>query len=549
MEFDEACDLLIVGSGGASMTAALVAKRNGATPLIIEKTDKIGGSTSLSGGVLWVPNNSLMAREGVADSPEDAWTYLEACAADASSPERRRAFLDQAPRMADFLETLGMPWYRSDGWSDYHVGDFPGGVARGRTLEAKMFDIRELGDWADRLRKHEADVPVDSADSGQIALNGRTFASKLMFLKVGIRILRNKLGARLVKRGTALQARLLQMALRQGVEFRTSAPLLELIEDGGRIVGAVVGSPGESRRIQARQGILMNVGGFSHNRAMRLQYQPSPASTDYSLSNPGDTGEALEIAMRHGAAIDLMDLSWWVPISRVAPGVSAPHTFDLAKPHAIIVDSGGSRYTNEAASYVALGLAMYERQKTVTAVPSWFIVDSQYRRKYRWGCAAFPAGKPPRAWIESGYMIEALSIEDLARQCDIDPATLRATIDRYNALSITGKDEDFGKGESAYHRFWADPTHTPNPTMGPLDTPPYYAVRLYPGDVGTAGGLVTDEHARVLQKDGSPIPGLYASGNATSSVVGRSYPGAGASIAASMTFGFIAASHATSSSS
>jgi 3-oxosteroid 1-dehydrogenase len=363
-----------------------------------------------------------------------------------------------------------------------------------------------------------------------------------------MRILRNKLGARLVKRGTALQARLLQIALRNDVEFQTSTPLLDLIEDGGRIVGAVVGSPDAPRRIQARQGVLLNVGGFSHNREMRLQHQPSPATTAYSLSNPGDTGEAIEVAIAHGAASDLMDLSWWVPVSQIAPNISVPHTFDLAKPHAILVDGDGVRYTNEAASYVALGLAMYERQKTAQAVPSWFIVDSQYRRKYRWGCAAFPAGKPPREWVKSGYMIEANSLEDLARQCHINPTNLRATIERYSALSATGKDEDFGKGESAYHRFWADPTHKPNPTMGPLDKPPYYAVRLYPGDVGTAGGLVTDEHARVLREDGSPIPGLYASGNATASVVGRSYPGAGASIAASMVFGFIAASHSTASS-
>jgi 3-oxosteroid 1-dehydrogenase len=545
MAFDEICDLLIIGSGGASMTAALLAKQNGATPLILEKSDKIGGSTSLSGGVLWMPNNSLMAREGIADSPEDAWTYLEACADGASSPRRRRAFLDHAPQVADFLEARGMQWYRSDGWSDYHVGELAGGVARGRTLEAKMFDLRKLGAWADRLRVHQADVPVDSLDSGRIALNGRTLASKLTFLRVAIRILRNRLGARLAKRGTALQARLLQMALRQGIDIRTSTPLIDLIEEDGRITGAIVGSPAGPRRIGARQGVLLNVGGFSHNRKMRVEYQPDPATTAYSLANPGDTGEALQVAMQHGAATDIMDLSWWVPVSQIAPNVFAPHTFDLAKPHAIIVDGDGCRYTNEAASYVALGLAMYERHKTAQAVPSWFIVDSQYRRKYRWGCAAYPAGKPPRAWIDSGYMIEAHSVDDLARQCGVSPVILGATIDRYNALCATGKDEDFGKGETAYHRFWADPTQKPNPTMGPLDKPPYYAVRLYPGDVGTAGGLVTDEHARVLRDDGTAIDGLYASGNATASVVGRSYPGAGASIAASMVFGFIAAAHAT----
>lgn len=545
--FDESCDLLIIGSGGASICAALAAKQAGATPLIVEKTDKIGGSTALSGGVLWVPNNSLMKREGVPDSFEEAWTYLEACAGDASSPARRRAFLEQAPRTADFLEEYGMQWYRSDGWSDYHSGEYPGGKAPGRTLEAKIFDLRELGPWVDKLRQMEGDQPIDTTEMGQIQLNGHGMKSKMTFLRAGWRMLRNRMGAKLVRRGRALQGRLLQIAVKQGLEIRTDSPLIDLIEEDGRVVGAIIGSAnGGQRRIAARRGVIMNVGGFSHNAAMRETYQPSPASTAFSVANPGDTGEGIGIAMRHGAAVGLMDLSWWIPSSQIAPGVLAFHNpIDMAKPYCLLVDSSAQRFVNEATSYVAVGIAMYERHKTVPAVPSWLIVDSRYRGRYRWGCGAFPSGKPPREWIESGYMKCGDTIEELATACDLDPAALRATVDRFNANATAGKDPDFGKGSSAYHHYWGDPTVKPNPNLGPVEKAPFYAVQIVPGDVGTGGGVMTDEHARVLREDGTVIEGLYATGNATASVMGRSYPGAGASIAASMVFGHLAAAHAT----
>jgi 3-oxosteroid 1-dehydrogenase len=550
-EFDETCDLLIIGSGGASICAALVAKDAGAEPLIVEKTDKLGGSTALSGGVLWVPNNSLMKREGVEDSFEKASTYLEACSAGAgaaASPERRRAFLEQAPRVADYLEAKGMKWYRSDGWSDYHEGELPGGVARGRTLEAKMFDVRELGAWARRLRLREVDMPIDTSEMGWLSLNWHGTKSKLTYLRTALRLLRNRLGARLVRRGAALQARLLQIAVRAGVRFETDTSLVDLIEEDGRIVGAIVGEGAGRRRIQARRGVLLNTGGFSHNEDMRKQHQAAPISTRYTSANPGDTGEAIQIAVKHGADIGLMDLSWWIPLSEVAPGQHAYHNpLDIGKPYTILVDGTGQRYVNEATSYVRVGIEMYKRDKTAPAVPSWMVMDSRYLSRYRLGGGAYKAGKPPEAWITSGYMKRGDTLETLARECGMAPQVLRRTVERFNGFARKGEDPDFGKGKSAYHRYWGDPTVKPSPNLGPLEKPPFYAIRIVPGDVGTAGGVMTDEHARVLRQDGSVIPGLYATGNATASVMGRSYPGAGASIAASMVFGSIAAAHATGS--
>jgi 3-oxosteroid 1-dehydrogenase len=215
---------------------------------------------------------------------------------------------------------------------------------------------------------------------------------------------------------------------------------------------------------------------------------------------------------------------------------------DMAKPHCLMVDSAGNRYVNEATSYVAVGIAMFERHRTVPAVPSWMIIESRHRDTYRLG--GHVPGEPPEEWITSGYMKRADTIEDLARQCSIEPSALKAAVTRFNGFARDGIDQDFGKGRSAYHRFMGDPTHHPNPCLGPVEKPPFYAIRIFPGDVGTAGGLLTDEFARVLRKDGSPILGLYATGNATASIMGRSYPGAGASIGASMVFGYIAARHA-----
>jgi 3-oxosteroid 1-dehydrogenase len=249
----------------------------------------------------------------------------------------------------------------------------------------------------------------------------------------------------------------------------------------------------------------------------------------------------LQAALRHGAAVDLMDEAWWIPSSVLPDGTPQFAVYERSKPHAIMVDSSGSRYVNEAASYMEVGQAMYARDQATKAIPSWWITDSRNRRRYLWGMT--PGGVTPRKWITDGYMKKAGSIEGLARRCGIDPAALEATVSRYNASAADGVDPDFKKGERAYDRYYGDPRVRPNPCVAPVSKPPFYAVALYPGDVGTCGGLLTDEHARVVRGDGEPIPGLYATGNCTASVMGRTYPGAGASIGASFAFGWIAVRH------
>lgn len=544
---EHAYDFVIVGSGAASVCAALVAKAAGKRALILEKTDKIGGSTALSGGVLWIPNNPVMKRMGAPDSYDEAYRYLEACAGDAgpgSSPARMEAFLTEGPKMVSFLEDHGMKFTYSAGWPDYHVGAKPGGHPSGRSLEAKIFNLRGLGDWRHRLRRHFGirALPLSTPDIAQIYLGMRTFKSLRTHVALVFRVAQKAIGRELVRRGAALQGRLMKIAKENGVELWLDTGVEELITSGGRVTGVRASQQGRELRISARDGVLINAGGFSHNLQMREQFQAKPTSVDWTFANPGDTGEMIARGMELGADVALMDLAWWNTVSVLPGGALAMVLLDIAKPHAILVDASARRFVNEATSYVEVGVASYRRNREVQAVPAWVVFDDEHRRKYRF--AGAPPGKTPTEWVETGYLKKADTIEELARQCGLDAAVLRETIERFNENARKGEDPEFQRGLSAYDGFYGDPTNRPNPTLGPIETAPFYAAQVVPGDVGTSGGLVTDEFARVLRKDGSPIEGLYATGNSTAPVFGRSYPGAGASIGASMVFGYIAARHA-----
>lgn len=560
-DWDDAFDLVVVGSGGGSMCAALVAKQLGKRALIVEKLDKVGGSTGFSGGVWWVPDNPVMKRAGVADSPERARQYLDAAVTydgPGTTPARRDAFIRTGPKMVDFLERQGMKFVYADGWSDYY-DTLPGGEPRGRSLLAELFDTRELGDWEDRLSRYKGfGLPVPTDQFPTLMLVKRTWAGKKAALGLAWRLLKAKLtGARIAGAGAAIQGRMLQIALREQLPIWTESPLLRLVVEDGRVTGVVVRHGGRDVRVQAREGVLLNVGGFSRNAQMRKEFQPQPSSATWTNANPGDTGEGIEMAMALGAATDCMDEAWWVvtslapdgkppkPGGYAADGTPLPfmHHLDLSLPYSIMVDQLGERFCDEAGAYMEIGQRMYKRQaETGRAVPSWVIMDSRQRANYPWGTAN--PGQVPKEWLESGYMIKADSIDELVSRTGIDRTGLVRTIERFNGFCASGVDKDFGRGSREFDRCHGDPTVKPNPNLGPIEKPPFYAVRMYPGDVGTAGGLVTDEHARVLRADGSAIAGLYATGNCTASVVGRCYPGAGASIGASFTFGYIAAHHA-----
>jgi 3-oxosteroid 1-dehydrogenase len=553
----ETFDHVLVGSGGGSMCAALVARDAGQTAVILEKQQIVGGSTGLSGGALWLPNNPLLQREGIADSYDRARTYLDAAVTHdgpGSSPERREAYLRTSPELVRYLESKGMRFVYSDGWSDYY-DELPGGEPRGRTLAAELFDINELGPWKDRLAVFRGPpIRLYTHELGAVILLRRNWQARRQALRIGARVASQLVRGRDCRgAGAALQGRMLQLVLRAGVPVRTGAQVVTLQTDGSRVTGVVVERDGQRHVIQARRSVLLNCGGFARNRAMRERFGPHPVSDQWTAANDGDTGEVIEMAVGLGAATDCMDEAWWALTSRTLDGKlpegartkdgqPAPfqHHFDISLPHSIVVDQDGRRFANEAASYMEVGQRLYERQQeTGRAVPAWAILESRHRNRYLWGTEL--RARAPRSWFDSGYMRRADTLTELARQCGISPEGLAATVSRFNQFARDGVDEDHRRGARHFDRYHGDPTVKPNPNLGAIEQPPFYAVALYPGDVGTAGGLVTDADGRVLAEDGTAIDGLFATGNTTASVMGRTYPGAGASIAAAYIFGYRAA--------
>ncbi len=553
--YDEQYDFIIVGSGAGSMVAALYLRSKGRSVVILEKTDLVGGTTARSGGVMWIPNNLFMARDGVQDSYEQARTYLDTLTGDqadapAATPERRHAFLTEGPKMLEFLLAQGIELDRPKYWPDYH-DELPGGSVPGRTVVAKPFNINALGEWKGRLRPSflalPGNLPAALEEMKLLPLMRRSWKARWMLLRLlGRGVLARLTGKEYVVGGAALQGRMVKACLDAGVEFRTETAVAGLLIDDGRVTGVEAMRDGEALRVGAGLGVLMNSGGFARNEAMRERYQPL-ASTAWSNAPESDTGEMIEEMLRQGAAPaqlgEFVGYQATLPPG-LEPGKLIPGVQGMtASPHAILVDGTGVRYMNEGGSYVAYCQGMQARHAEVPAIPSWAVFDEQYMGKYMLA-GTMPGTPKPQNWYDEGYLKKANSIEGLAALIAVDPQVLRATIERFNGFVARGRDDDFQRGERAYDNWLGDPLHEPSRTLGAIEKAPYYAIEVVPGDVGTFGGVLTDEHARVVREDGSVIDGLYATGVATGSVMGRCYPGAGCSIGPGFTFGYIAALHA-----
>jgi 3-oxosteroid 1-dehydrogenase len=546
-EWDYTTDLLVVGSG-AGAVAALRAHALGKSALVVEKTELWGGSTAMSGGVLWMPNNPLMQREGVPDSLDSGLDYLDSLVGDvgpASSPERRLTYLTEGNEMIYFLEAEGVEFVRCPGMSDYYAGmrGYRNGSMAGRSIEPKIFDRRKLGpEWRKQVRPGFSPVLNIYTGEGAKMQTLRSTGGKRTAARVAVRTALGKArGQKLVTNGEALAARILHALLRRQVPVWLSSPVVELIADGDRVVGAVVDREGVRIRVRARDGVLVAVGGFARNLQMREKYagHVGPMSDQWTSANPGETGEVLEMAMELGADTDMLDEAWWMP-TWMDSGKPAMAMTTGAKPHAIIVDSRGHRFYNESVSYQEAGQRIYARhQETGAAIPSWMIIDSNHRDNYVFGMC--PPGMGHQKWVDAGDWKQADTLSGLAQECGIDAEGLLKTVDRFNGFARTGVDEDFYRGEGGWSQFYGDPDVKPNPCLGAIERGPFYAIPIYPGDIGTSGGLMTDEHGRVLRADGSAIEGLFATGNSTASVFGRYYPGAGATVGASAVFAYSAA--------
>ncbi len=555
------CDLLVVGSGAGGMAAALTARLLGLEVLVVEKEPLVGGTTARSGGWLWIPCSPHARRAGIVDSREAAARYLRHEAGNHFDPERVEAFLEAGPAMVEFLESRTLVRFvLGPQFADYHP-DAPGALAGGRSICAEPFDGRRLGAALAMLRPPLAELTLFGLMVGSgkelthffnVTRSARSaaFVAGLLAAYARDRLVHGR-PMRLVN-GNALAGRLLASALELGVAIRCRAPLVELLVENGRVVGGIVQQDGRAVRIEARAGVVLATGGFPHDEARRVRLFPHAAAgfAHRSPAPPGNTGDGIRLATALGAATldELPAAAAWVPVSLVprADGSTGvfPHFVDRAKPGVIAVTDAGTRFCNEADSYHDFGKAMLEACRGLPGEPhAWLLADHRAIRRYGLGWAKpFPLPLGPA--LRSGYLRRAATLDELARSCGIDGVTLRSTVESFNAAARRGEDPAFGRGRSAYNRYLGDPSVTPNPCVAPLETPPFYAVRLVMGDLGTFAGLRTDRHARVLDRRGRPIPGLYAAGNDAASIMGGNYPGGGITLGPAMTFGYLAARHA-----
>lgn len=557
--FDHTVDVLVVGSGGGGMTAALTARAAGLDALVVEKSSFFGGSTALSGGGIWVPGAPAQRREGYAPSPERVVEYLRQITDGLVSEARIRQYVESAPKMLEFLERLSgwCEFVWKPGYADYYP-ELPGGSGLGSTINVPPIDLRELGPDEHGLLQPLALAPrgiwLGPKELRAFYRIRQSWAGKGVLLKLIARMVRARLfGERMAAIGQSLAARLRLAMTECGVPLWLDSPMTGLLTDAeGSVTGVSVERDGTTQRIGARLGVVLASGGFDHDLAWRKELLPE-VDQDWSFGNPAAMGDGIRAAQKLGAATELLDEAWWFPAIQWPDGRMQFMLNERMMPAQFIVNGDGKRFINEAAPYMDFGHAMIEGQKSgVTHIPCWLLTDHRSWTRYVVGGhlpipkipgAPVPTGrKVPAAWLESGVVKAAMTWEEMASRIGVPAENLVETARRFNELARAGHDDDFNRGDSVYDNYYGDPT-LPNPNLYPLGDPPYYAFRIVLGDLGTSGGLRTDEYARVLRADDTVVPGLYAVGNTSAPVMGRSYAGAGATIGPAMTFGFVAANH------
>lgn len=546
--WDYKTDLIVVGSGGGGMTAALTAKLEGLDSLVLEKTEYYGGSTAISGGGIWIPNNHLMAEAGIDDSLDNARTYMKNTVGDRTPEANQEAFLINAPKMIHYLSKLPhLDFQIMPGFSDYYP-ERPGGTNGGRGIDMPVFSGKKLGDMLKQQRPRPIDIPlgfVFTIDEIKKLFLFKVYPLYLIdMFKPLVRNLKNIITrAKHLDCGAALIARLRMALYEQNIPIWLNSPVKDFVFENGSVVGVEVEKEGSRVRIRAEKGVVLAAGGFAQNAAMRKKYQKYPVSTKWSCASPGNTGEIIEMGIDAGAETDLMDDDWGMPTITPPDESVIPLVMERSYPGGIIVNSAGRRFSNESASYVDLVRAM-RAENAELAVPSpfFFIMDQRFRSRYFLGTSL--PGHTPKQYFESGFLAKADTLLELAEKIGVDSSVLSGTVENFNEFARTGKDLDFGRGDSAYDRYYSDPTGKPNCCLGSIEKPPFYAFKVFPGDIGTKGGLLTNDNAQVLNKSGDIIQGLYAIGNTSASIMGNTYPGSGSTIGPAMTFGYIAAMHA-----
>jgi 3-oxosteroid 1-dehydrogenase len=556
-------DVIVVGSGAGAMTSAVFLADHGFSVLIVEKSDKYGGTSAISGGGIWIPNNHYFAKLNGNDTYATALRYLQAAAGEHVDETRLRTYLDNAPKMIEELtQTSRVRYAVAAKYPDYYP-HLPGALAGGRTLDPEFFDTSLLGDELDNLRKPSPStllmgcIAWTARDAHKVMARGFGWRLLIMGLmlryKLDFKWRRKSKIDRRASLGSSLVASLRRSLMDRNVPLWLNTDFAGLLTKDGRVSGVSVRRNGAEVQLHARHGVILASGGFEQNQALREKYLPQPTRMAWSATPPGNnTGAALEAGLAQGAATALMDWAWWAPTIAV-PGEEKPRGIfaERAFPGAIVVNSLGRRFVNEAAPYLEFVDAMY-RDNGLTggkSVPAWVIFDGHFRFNYAMGPLMpgqiMPDSRLRKEWLNTLYWKDD-TLAGLARQIGVDAAGLEATVVKVNEYARTGKDPDFGRGGNVFDRYYGDSNIKPNPCLAPLRKGAYYAMRLDAGDIGTKGGLLTNEHAQVVREDGAAIAGLYAIGNCSASVMGTSYPGAGGTLGPAMTFGYVAANHLAS---
>ncbi len=557
MAKDLACDLVIIGSGAAGLATAITARKRGLDVVVLEKEPVFGGTTALSGGVLWIPLSQHGRAQNPADSAERVRRYMINETGNNYDSAAVECFIANGPKMVDFFERETEMQFVPTLYPDYHP-DVAGGVDIGRSILAAPYDIRRLGKNMARLKPPLETITfmgmMFNSSNADLKHFFRATKSVTSFVYVMKRLATHLKELALYRRGVnvtsgnALAARLAQSALSIGVPILTSCPAKELLREGDRVVGVRVAGPQGEFRVTGKYGVALACGGFPHDKTRIAKAYPHVKRGGEHLSPTpvSNTGDGLAMAEAAGAVVDIRypNAAAWMPVSRVPLGKDRigvfPHLLDRYKPGVIGVLSDGRRFTNESNSYHDVGAALIRACDGKRETAMWLICDRAALAKYGLGYVK-PAPMPTGPLIRNGYLLKGDSLADLARRAGIDAAGLEATVAAFNHDAARGEDPAFHRGATSFNRYLADPGHKPNPTVAPIATAPFYAVKLVMGDLGSFEGLTTSVIGEVLRPDGAVIEGLYAVGNDRRSVMGGNYPGAGITHGPNMTFGFVTA--------
>lgn len=555
--WDKEVDVLVVGAGAGGMSAAITAQVAGRSVLLVEKTDRVGGSTAVSGGAVWAPLNEQTEQAGHPDSFEKAWTYLRNTVGDAAPEALQRAFLQSCGEALAFLDRHTEVKLAARTYSPDYYPDREGAALGGRSLDPLMFDGRLLGRQFRELRDPLPEflvlggMMITMTDAKHLLAVTRSFTSWKAGMQLVLRFFADRArgfhrGTRLVL-GNALAARLFKTVLDRQLEYWLSAPLQGLELEGDRVVGATVVREGRVLRVRARHGVVLATGGCPWSPELRARFYPQP-NGPWSMSPQPNAGEGMEAARAAGATLGSgHSPAFWAPVSILekpdGSQVRYPHlVWDRAKPGLMAVNGAGRRFVNESTSYHEFVQAMYRSHQSVPTIPAFLVCDSDFME--RWGMGlALPGGRPREHLVRAGYLHRAATLQELGGRIGIEAGELVASAARFDGYGEAGVDPEFGKGSTEYNRYLGDPDHKPNPCLGPLRKGPFYAVKVYAGDIGTACGIRCNEHAQALDASGAPIVGLYAAGNDMQSVMGGQYPAPGITLGPALTFGWIAGRH------